>query len=117
VTDCTACGCCCFSSEPDYIAVFAVDEARMDEAALALTVARAEKRFMRFEGGRCSALTIENGRVSCSIYAMRPDACRWLLPDSAACHEQIREKSARVAELSTQQSTIGARRLPLCRNV
>jgi uncharacterized protein len=82
--DCTACGACCSSSDPKYITLFAVDEERLDERALALTEVIDGRRVMRMPG-RCVALDVSSGRTLCSIYDARPDACRWLVVGSAAC--------------------------------
>jgi hypothetical protein len=103
--DCTCCGACCFSSALDYIPVFAVDEARMDDRALALTEIHAGSRHMRFSEGRCAALSISDGRLRCRIYQERPDACRWLQPESGACLQQIAEKGemARLCALSASR--------------
>jgi uncharacterized protein len=87
--DCTSCGACCHSDQSDYIAVFGVDEARMDARALALTEQRDGRRFMRFAGGRCIALEEAQGRWLCAIYGMRPDACRWLERGSGTCQQMI----------------------------
>lgn len=57
----------------------------MDSVALALTVTRDDRHFMRFASGRCEALRSEGGRLLCSIYAQRPDACRWLERGSGMC--------------------------------
>jgi Fe-S-cluster containining protein len=95
-TDCTTCGCCCFSTEADYIRLFAADEARMDAQALMLTVLTPKGRVMRFAVGRCAALDndLELGRYRCRIYSARPDCCRWLERASGACLAQIDEKQA-----------------------
>ena len=89
---CTSCGGCCFSTEPGYIGVYSVDLARMDERAVSYTAVAGGKRFMRFDGGRCSALQINAaaGRCACAIYEQRPDACRWLSRGSAACLSMVR---------------------------
>lgn len=103
--DCTACGCCCFSTEADYIRVFGADEARMDAAALALTCAGRDGRVMRFVDGRCVALQIEADppRFTCRIYAARPDCCRWLQRGSGECQAQLAAKAAaRRAALSPE---------------
>jgi Fe-S-cluster containining protein len=96
-TKCTDCGCCCFSNEPDYIAVFEVDWQRMGPKARALCLERNGRRFMRFAAGRCSALELSSGgSATCSIYLERPDACRWLEQGSGECRRQITAKSERV---------------------
>lgn len=97
--DCTRCGACCFSERDDYIELFGVDVARMDEAALALTHERDGRRFMRFAGGRCTALLRRDDRLVCTIYEMRPDACRWLARDSGECLAQVAEKRPRALVL------------------
>lgn len=95
VPECTDCGACCFSLAGDYIRVFDVDRARMDARAVGMTTVHEGVRFMRFEAGRCAALALDphTGRVGCSIYGMRPDACRWLERGSGECHSQIAAKS------------------------
>ena len=95
-TDCTTCGCCCFSTQTDYIRLFAADEERMADQALALTVLTPIGRAMRFTDGRCVALRIEGEprRYRCRIYAARPDCCRWLERGSGECLAQIDEKLA-----------------------
>jgi len=99
--DCTACGTCCWSDDSRYLAVFAVDEARMGPAARALTRLAHGQRFMRVEAGRCAALRAEPAageagggtappvRWRCAIYAARPDCCRWLERGSGACRELL----------------------------
>jgi Fe-S-cluster containining protein len=94
VPACTACGACCFTDRADWIAVFAVDEARMDPAALALTHLVDGRRFMRVRDGRCAALGVAGGQYLCGIYASRPDACRWLERSGGECLVQIRDKRA-----------------------
>ncbi|MBW2453962.1 MAG: YkgJ family cysteine cluster protein [Deltaproteobacteria bacterium] len=104
--DCTTCGCCCFSSEANYIRVFAADESRMDEPALDLTRVGPQPaldltrvgpqgRAMRFTEGRCTALRIDGDppRYRCRIYPARPDCCRWLQRGSGECLAQIAAKS------------------------
>lgn len=94
--ECTECGACCFNTHPDYIRVFVVDYERMDDRALGFTTVRGGLRYLRFEGGRCSALGLDpvNNRVGCTIYAMRPDACRWLERGSGECRAQLTAKWA-----------------------
>jgi len=106
--DCTRCGACCFSREADYIQVFHADEERMSDAALAFTHMLDEQRVMRFADGRCTALKLESGRFLCAIYPERPDACRWLVVDSGACHEQIahkREEAQRLMQLRLSRTS------------
>ena len=66
----------------------------MSEAARVLTVTTDDARFMRFESGRCVALQARGEQIACSIYDMRPDACRWLVPGSSTCLEMLSTKQA-----------------------
>jgi len=94
VPACTDCGTCCLNEHPRYIRVFAVDLERMSEAAFAHTTLVDGERYLRFEGGRCSALALHpaTGRVGCTIYEERPDACRWLERGSGECRSQLAAK-------------------------
>jgi Fe-S-cluster containining protein len=87
--ECARCGCCCFSAEPGYIRLYAVDLDRLGGRTAELTVPWGEQCAMRFEAGRCVALRSDGpaGRFSCAIHAERPDACRWLTPGSSACRK------------------------------
>jgi uncharacterized protein len=84
VPACTDCGACCWSPDPRWIAVFEADAARMDARTLALTTVIDGRRHMRMEG-RCAALD----GTRCTIYPMRPDACRWLERGSSTCRTLI----------------------------
>ena len=88
-SDCCDCGACCFSDDERYIAVFAVDQARMGDHALAFTQLVEGRRCMRFKGGRCTALREAAGRWHCAIYDVRPDSCRWLARGSGHCLADI----------------------------
>jgi len=87
--ECARCGCCCFSAEPGYIRLYAVDLERLGGRTAELTVPWDDGRAMRFEDGRCVALRSDGqpGRFACAIHAERPDACRWLTPGSSVCHK------------------------------
>lgn len=86
VPACTECGACCSSRDPRWIAVFEGDRERMDDRALALTVELEGRRYMRMDPAQgCAALV---GR-RCGIYAVRPDACRWLERGSSVCRSLI----------------------------
>lgn len=94
VPECTDCGACCLNEHPRYIRVFAVDAERMSARAFAHTTTIGEERYLRFEGGRCSALGLDpkTDRVACGIYEERPDACRWLERGSGECRSQLAAK-------------------------
>ncbi|WP_233561882.1 YkgJ family cysteine cluster protein [Sorangium cellulosum] len=97
VPECTACGTCCFSTLPEYIRVFGCDHDRMDDRARELTHFVGNRCYMRIEGGRCAALTLdpERGRFLCSIYEVRPDCCRALERGSGGCLGELHEKRER----------------------
>ncbi len=92
--ECTDCGACCFNEHAGYIRVFLVDYARMDERALGFCTEEEGVRHLRFENGHCSALGVDRdtNRVGCTIYEMRPDACRWLERGSGECRSQLSAK-------------------------
>lgn len=97
VPECIACGCCCFSTVPHYVRIFAIDHARMDELARSFTVDAGGVSSMRMEDGHCAALAIDPERrtYTCRIYAMRPDVCRSLERGSGACGIDRRDKAER----------------------
>ena len=104
--ECTDCGACCFNEHAEYIRVFLVDYERMNDAALALSTEKDGVRYMRFEDGHCAALGFDSAtnRVGCTIYPMRPDACRWLERGSGECRSQLASKwPAREREMDAQQ--------------
>jgi len=96
-TDCLLCGTCCFSDLPEYIRVFGVDYDRMDDNARALTDFLGNRCFMRLKDGHCAALVPDpdTKRFVCSIYPMRPDACRSLDRGSSACLGELSLKANR----------------------
>jgi hypothetical protein len=98
-SECARCGCCCFSAEPGYIRLYAVDLERLGERVPELTAAWGEGRAMRFEAGRCVALRYDEaaGCFSCAIHAERPDACRWLTPGSGTCRHDREGHTAQAA--------------------
>ncbi len=78
IFDCQTCGACCayqadwprFSMETDE------EIAKIPENFIA-----ADLSGMRFEAGRCTALTGELGKhVGCAVYANRPHVCRTCMP-------------------------------------
>jgi len=96
-SDCLLCGTCCFSDLPEYVRVFGVDHDRMDDAARALTTFLGNRCFMRIDDGHCAALVPDPAtrRFVCSIYPMRPDACRSLDRGSSACLGELTLKRDR----------------------
>lgn len=97
VPGCVDCGCCCFSTVPHYVRVFAVDHARMDEAARAFTEDDGLVTSMRMVDGHCAALAIDPAgpTFTCRIYAARPDVCRSLERGSGNCGADRRAKAER----------------------
>jgi hypothetical protein len=95
--ECLACGTCCFSELPEYVRVFGVDHDRMGDRAAEFTHFLGNKCYMRLEDGHCAALRIDPvaRRFACTIYEVRPDACRSLERGSPACRAEIHEKGAR----------------------
>src|SRR6185295_7993811 len=86
--ECTACGTCCFSTLQEYVRVFGCDWDRMDDHARSLTHFLGNRCYMRLsDEGHCAALVLdpEGPRFLCSIYEVRPDACRALERGSGAC--------------------------------
>ena len=98
---CLGCGTCCFSKLESYVRVSGFDHGRLGEAAEALTTFVSNRCYMKMYEGHCAALVVdtETARFVCSIYETRPDVCRDLEHDSAACHAEIHEKGARPAAL------------------
>lgn len=94
VPECVRCGACCFSDAPDYLAVLSVDSERIGRDAERWTERIDGRLYMRIEGGRCAALTIQDsGEYLCSIYERRPDVCRWLERGSGYCRGELTTKS------------------------
>jgi len=80
---CRTCGACCV-----YSAVWPRFSLESD-AELALIPEKfvaADLSGMRFEAGRCSALTGELGKnAGCAVYAARPHVCRTCMPGDEEC--------------------------------
>lgn len=101
---CIDCGCCCFSSDPEYIRVFGIDLERMDARARAFTVDCNGRVAMRMAGGRCSALTIDPVARTyvCAVYEARPDVCRWLARASSVClGDRVKKAAAPLIAVAT----------------
>jgi len=94
---CVECGCCCFSTDADYIRLFEIDLARMDARARSYTHDEGRGATMRMRAGRCAALTIDAAARTfvCAIYAQRPDVCRWLEPGTGVCLDDRSAKRER----------------------
>jgi Fe-S-cluster containining protein len=93
-SQCTSCGACCFTANPEYIQLWSVDRdrlaGRLDEVAHEIN----GHWFLKMTAGHCDSLTVDRARglYLCSIYDQRPDACRAFAEDSAAC-ELIRAEA------------------------
>jgi uncharacterized protein len=102
--DCQACGACCCNTDEnraekfaDYVEVTRrSDLARHPSLLRRLTVLNARgERHMKLRGveQRCVALAGRLGlQVSCTIYEMRPAACRRVQPGSRECRRDRRER-------------------------
>jgi Fe-S-cluster containining protein len=102
--DCQACGACCCNTDEnraekyvDYVEVTSRSALARHPALLRrLTVLNDKgERHMRLRGAeqRCVALQGRLGEgVSCAIYALRPGACRRVLPGSRECRRDRRER-------------------------
>jgi Fe-S-cluster containining protein len=102
--DCQACGACCCNTDEnraekyvDYVEVKRRGPLLSHPRLLRkLTVVNAEgERHMKLRGAeqRCAALEGKLGdRVSCTIYDLRPAACRTVKPGSKECRQDRRER-------------------------
>ena len=105
--DCLSCGACCCNTDEnraerfvDYVEVGPRSAlARHPGLLRRLTVLNdARERHMKLRGAeqRCVALEGKLGaRVSCTIYALRPAACRQVEPGSRECRRDRRERGIR----------------------
>jgi Fe-S-cluster containining protein len=102
--DCLSCGACCCNTDEnraekfvDYVEVPARSAlARHPRLLRKLTVLNDKgERHMKLRGAqqRCVALEGRLGvRVSCTIYELRPGACRTVQPGSRECRRDRRER-------------------------
>ena len=102
--DCQSCGACCCNTDEnraeqyvDYVEIAARAALRRHPALLRrLTVVNAQgERHMKLRGKeqRCVALEGRLGKhVACSIYQVRPAACRTVQPGSRECRRDRRER-------------------------
>ncbi|MBP1850185.1 YkgJ family cysteine cluster protein [Rhizobium halophytocola] len=83
--DCQACGACC-AYDSDWPRFSLETDAELD--AIPENLVAAGLCGMRFEGGRCAALSGKLGEhVACTIYALRPLVCRECQPGDPECME------------------------------
>lgn len=83
IFDCQSCGACCaYSAEWPRFSLESDEEiAAIPEAMIAK-----DESGMKFENGRCAALTGEVGKhVGCSVYTARPHVCRTCMPGDEEC--------------------------------
>ncbi len=107
--DCQTCGACCCNSDQnkaekfiDYVEVLKRDKLRKHERLLhKLTVPNDKgERHMILRGReqRCIALEGKLGEsVSCTIYELRPSACRKVEAGSKECRDRRRERGIKAA--------------------
>ncbi|MFO0557877.1 MAG: YkgJ family cysteine cluster protein [Polyangiales bacterium] len=89
-SQCTSCGACCFTSDPQYIELWSVDRERLGSALDQAAHRINDRWYLKMADGHCRSLRVETDaqnqqRFLCSIYDRRPDACRAFAEDSRAC--------------------------------
>jgi Fe-S-cluster containining protein len=104
IFDCQSCGACCCNTDEnraeryvDYVEVTRRSALAQHPRLLRkLTVVNGKgERHMRLRGAeqRCAALEGRLGEhVACSIYELRPGACRTVKPGSRECRRDRRER-------------------------
>jgi Fe-S-cluster containining protein len=94
---CLTCGACCFSTLETYVRVSGDDHARLGALAEELVVFVGNRAYMRIVGGRCAALRVDaqERRFVCTVYDVRPQACRDLARGSPQCMGEIATKQER----------------------
>ncbi len=100
VPECLACGACCFSDLPTYVAVSGDDYARLGDRAdgpEALVRFDGHRAYMKMVDGHCAALAVDAraGRFVCQTYETRPQVCRDLARGSGACLGELEMKGER----------------------
>lgn len=88
--DCRTCAACCAAEVPSpfYVAVDAIDAARLTPRWRAAHVSRGAILTRLDARGRCVCVALRGSvgrRASCSIYERRPGECRRLEAGSADC--------------------------------
>lgn len=97
IFDCQTCGACCAHSADWPRFSLESDEAL---ALIPEKLVAADLSGMRFEEGRCAALTGELGKhVGCAVYDVRPIVCRDCMPGDAECRMARAEKGFDLAGL------------------
>jgi uncharacterized protein len=100
--DCLRCGACCTNPDDnrregvrEWVEVEEGDEILRRRAAARLVVYNGDGiPHLRLDGDRCAALRGRLGRqVSCSIYQIRPRACRRVEPGDDQCRQYRRERN------------------------
>jgi hypothetical protein len=73
------------------------DYERLGASAEVLVQFVGNRAYMRLASGHCAALRIEpeTARFVCSVYEVRPDACRDLERESPQCAGELFTKSGR----------------------
>ncbi len=106
---CTACGACCYGDGPRYIRVSGADYERLGEAASRVTQFLGNRCYMILAGRRCAALShdVEAHTCACTIYAVRPEACRCLERGSPECSAVIERERHRASPLEPATSDAG----------
>ncbi|HEY3358019.1 MAG TPA: YkgJ family cysteine cluster protein [Polyangia bacterium] len=94
--DCRTCGACCVPeiTLPFYVGVTAKDIARLTPRFRSRHVARGSILTKLDRIGHCVCVALQGTvgrRVSCTIYARRPDACRQLEAGTRACLKARRQ--------------------------
>jgi uncharacterized protein len=97
VPECLECGTCCFSRLETFVRVSGDDYSRLGDAAEPLVWFDGIHAHMRMRDGHCAALQLDSeaSRLSCSVYALRPQICRDLARGSAECAAERDAKSER----------------------
>ena len=102
VPDCLTCGACCTNPQEnrdegfrDWVEIEPGEVILKRKVAQKLVVRNADGvPHLRLDGDRCAALRGKLGqRVLCSVYEIRPRACRRVEAGSERCHQYRRERN------------------------
>ena len=91
ITDCQLCGACCFSDSTAYVPLTASDRQRLQHDPRYIHEEDG-KHYLAMTEGHCVALRSQGDRFVCSLYSVRPFACRELERGTPPCREERREK-------------------------